>query len=103
LGIWPGGKLSTTKRPAALYETTLALSELSGVTMVCGATAAGVARLALGAGRGPRQPAANIPTITSVNGVSDFMATVKRVPARRSIQDSHIHSIQPRMNTDTHG
>jgi hypothetical protein len=82
-----------------LYETTLALSELSGVTMVCGATAAGVARLALGAGRGPRQPAANIPTIiTSVNGVSDFMATVKRVPARRSIQDSRIHSIQPRMD-----
>jgi hypothetical protein len=32
--------------------------------------------------------------------MSDFMATVKRVAARRSIHDSLIHSIQPRMNTD---
>jgi len=50
LGIWPTGKLSTTKRPEALYETTLAVSELSGVTMGCGATAAGVAGLAVRAG-----------------------------------------------------
>jgi hypothetical protein len=34
-----------------LYETTLAASELSGVTMVGGATAVGAARLALVAGR----------------------------------------------------
>jgi hypothetical protein len=51
LGIWPTGKLSTTKRPVVLYETTLAVSELSGVTTVCEATAAGGAGLALGAGR----------------------------------------------------
>jgi hypothetical protein len=80
------GKPRTTKCPVALYEATLAVSEASGLTMVCDATPA--AEVLACAGFFEAQPAANIPVSTNASSVNDFMAIVKRVMLRRSIHDS---------------
>jgi hypothetical protein len=84
------GKLRTTKRPVGLYEATLAVSEVSGVTIVCSVAWAGVAEVLACDGFFEAHPAANIAASNNVNGVSHFIATVNRVASRRSIHDSGI-------------
>ena len=84
-GIRPIGKLKTTKRPAELYETTLAASELSGVTIICGADAIEVPAFT---GFFEAQPEIKIAAVNRSNGANNFMVTVKRAKKRRSIHVS---------------